>query len=139
MVNEYVYVRMEVDSVQEDANEISITWRHLAIRRSDNVMYPIKETSKLEKVENKYLYIKGEVMRPTPEEVEAMTKSWPSLAGLELKPIENAEGNMSPITAAKAKMQNPTLAAKEMRGPGKLKNTGSSGGTMNVKKGTKKV
>ena len=87
MIDQYQYVRMEIDSVtvHENGIEATVTWRHLAIRKGDNVMYPIEEVSALAKLDGTWSYVKGEVMRPSPEQSQAMMNDWPLMMGLELK------------------------------------------------------
>ena len=76
-----------------DDNHVDVTWRHLAVRHTDNVMFPIEEVSKLEKVEgNKWLYMSGEVRRPKTEVSAEMVEKWPGLVGMELKPKVNEDG-----------------------------------------------
>ena len=87
MIDQYQYVRMEIDSVNvhENGIEASVSWRHLAIRKGDNLMYPIEEVSALAKLDDTWSYVKGEVMRPSPELSQTMMNDWPPLMGLELK------------------------------------------------------
>jgi uncharacterized protein YchJ len=140
MINEYFYTRHEIDAVDSSGESIVVTWRHLAIRKSDNVMYPIKETSFLEKIDGKYFYVKGEVIRPSPEESSSMTSTWPDLVGLVLKPIDDtstikttAGGRRQQLGGGSAAMPMPQRDI-----PSGMKRA-AAGGTSNTKKGTKKV
>ena len=93
MTDGYTYTRLEIDDVTKvDENHVDVTWRHLAIRQADNVMYPIEETSKLEKVDTRWMYVSGEVRRPKTEVSAEMVEKWPALVGLQLKPLVNDEG-----------------------------------------------
>jgi SEC-C motif domain protein len=87
MIEQYQYVRMEIDSVNVNENglEATVSWRHLAIRIADNVMYPIEEISALANLDGTWSYVKGDVKRPTPEQSQTMMNDWPPLMGLELK------------------------------------------------------
>lgn len=87
MLDQYRYVRMEVDSMvtSENGVEASVKWRHLAIRKGDNLMFPIEEVSALLKTEGKWTYVKGDVVRPDPEMSQVMMSDWPAMIGLELK------------------------------------------------------
>ena len=64
----------------------------MAIRQADNVLYPIEEVSKLEKVDDKWLYIGGDVRRPKTDVSSEMVEKWPGLVGMELKPRITEEG-----------------------------------------------
>jgi hypothetical protein len=78
---------MEVDSmvIGENGVDASVKWRHLAIRKGDNLMFPIEEVSALLKTEDKWTYVKGDVVRPDPEMSQVMMSDWPAMIGLELK------------------------------------------------------
>ena len=90
----YAYTKFEIDEVQHiDENHVNVTWRHLAVRHADNVMFPIEEVSKLEKVQgDKWLYISGDVRRPKTEVSSEMVEKWPSMVGMELKPKVSEDG-----------------------------------------------
>ena len=108
MIDEYKYVRMEVDSVNIDASgtTASVVWRHLAIRKEDNVMYPIEETSQLSLSDGRWSYVKCDVMRPNPELTQIMMNEWPAMAGLELKVDED---KMIGTGAAKSAVKRPMM------------------------------
>jgi uncharacterized protein YchJ len=88
MVDAYTYVWMEVDSVVEEVpNERAIvSFRHLAIRSSDDIMFPIAETATVVKVSGRWLFESTQVSRPDPDTAGAMMKDWPALGGYEFKP-----------------------------------------------------
>ena len=91
MITGFQYTRHEIDDIfldQADGIKTAVvTWRHLAIGREDNVMYPIQEISALEQGEDgNWLYIGGDVQRPPTESGNEMVQSWPGMVGLKLKP-----------------------------------------------------
>lgn len=108
MIDEYKYVRMEIDSVNIDASGVTaaVVWRHLAIRKEDNVMYPIEETSQLSLSEGVWSYVKCDVVRPNPEFTQIMMNEWPAMAGLELKVDEE---KMTGAGAVKAAVKRPMM------------------------------
>lgn len=88
MIDSFAYVRMEIDDIQDDAADAArtvVSYRHLAIKKADNVMYPILEKAFLIKTDGVWFYEKGEVMRPEAEQSQKMMEEWPILAGLQLK------------------------------------------------------
>lgn len=106
MIDEFRYVRMEIDSVSYFGDEeASVLWRHLAIRKADNVMYPIEEKSTIAKEKGIWSYVKGEVSRPSTEFSQAMMNDWPKIMGLELKIDEEkvSEGSESVPKSAASK------------------------------------
>lgn len=97
MLDQYRYIRMEVDSIviSESGLDASVKWRHLAIRKEDNLMFPIEEVSALIKAEEKWTYVKGDVVRPDPELSQIMMTDWPAMIGLELKVDEEKAASAS--------------------------------------------
>ena len=94
MITGFQYTRYELDDIfldESDGVETAVvTWRHLAIGKEDNIMYPIQESSALEKGANgNWLYIGGDVQRPKADVGTEMVKKWPGKVGLELKFKEN--------------------------------------------------
>mmetsp|Transcript_30663 Transcript_30663/g.29274 ORF Transcript_30663/g.29274 Transcript_30663/m.29274 type:complete len:256 (-) Transcript_30663:286-1053(-) len=86
MLDEFRYVRMEIDAVSYSGDEAAlVSWCHLAIRKADNVMYPIAETSTIVKAKGVWSYVSGVVSRPSTEASQTMMNDWPTLMGLELK------------------------------------------------------
>ena len=142
MIAEYFYTRFHIDNIEIQSDNLNavVTWRHLAIRKLDNVMYPIKEVSHLERVNDSWFYIKGEVMRPGQTEIEEMTSTWPEQVGLKLKAIENDDSILytsagKPIPNAAPK--SPSFIKEKIKA---TKNSiNSLGSTSNIKKGSKKV
>ena len=63
IITDYYQCRMEVVSSEVSDTSAKILWRHLAIRKADNVMYPIEETSTLVKSGDKWYYESGVVQR----------------------------------------------------------------------------
>ena len=112
MIDEYTYVRMEIDNIEIDTNDIdaSVTWRHLAIRKTDNVMYPIEEKSVLSLADGVWSYVKGEVTRPNPEFSQAMMNDWPAKVGLELKiDEEKMAGGVAKEAPSGGAMKRPMM------------------------------
>ena len=78
---------MEVVDVQIEQNNAFITFHQLAIRKSDNVMYPTQEVSTLVRADSgQWLYEKGDVTRPPADVAMKMMETWPELMGIELVP-----------------------------------------------------
>ena len=105
-------------------------------------MYPIKEVSALQKVGEKWLYVKGDVSRPSPEQTEKMTKTWPEMVGVELKPIEETLSKAPSGVNLASRGSNPFLEQSGFKGGMKSSAKNSklgAVGTSNTKKGTKKV
>lgn len=102
MIDSFAYVRMEIDGVESDAADAAravVSYRHLAIKKADNIMYPILEKAFLIKTDGVWYYEKGEVMRPEAEQSQTMMNEWPALAGLQLKrdPVSTLEeGSAAP-------------------------------------------
>ena len=105
MLDAYKYVRMEIVSavIDTDGVNAAVIWRHLAIRKVDNVMYPIEEKSTLNLADGVWSYIKGEVTRPDPELTTLMMNTWPAMVGLELKVDDETIAASATKTAAPAK------------------------------------
>ena len=95
MTRDYFYVKMEFVS-QEFINEYEakVTFRQLAVRKSDNVLYPVEEVSLLRREKTidgskgPWKYVKGEVLRPPSDVTRDMTTQWPSDMGMILKKDE---------------------------------------------------
>ena len=84
---DYRFVRMEIVDSSIDNNQAKVTFRQLAIRKTDNVMYPTQEVSLLIKAESgQWLYEKGDVTRPPAEVAMTMMETWPEMMGIELVP-----------------------------------------------------
>lgn len=120
MIDSFAYVRMEIDGVEhnaEDSSRAVVSYRHLAIKKSDNVMYPILEKAYVVKTNGVWKYERGEVMRPDAEEGQRMMEEWPLLAGLELKKIagsaEDADDGGAPTTPAE-RQPRPLRPAPKM-------------------------
>lgn len=143
MTNDYIYTRYEIDSIDStsESPHTIVTWRHLAIRKVDNVMYPIKESSVLEKVEDKWFYIKGNVSRPNENEISDMTSSWPALVGLELK--ERNINNLGENERSLSKKLGSSALSKDGLQRGQANsiklNQNIKNSSSNTKKGTKKI
>ena len=92
MLDPYVYIRMEVDGsepVDGEEGAVVVQYRHLAIQKKDNTMYPVCERALLKRSPmGTWGYVKSDVSRPLPEQAKAMMEEWPGLAGLELKKNE---------------------------------------------------
>ena len=87
MIDMFVYIKMEVDGtdiVEGDSDRMTVQYRHLAIKKSDNTMYPISETALCQKKDGQWLYSKSDVVRPLPEQAKVMMEDWPVQAGLKL-------------------------------------------------------
>lgn len=88
MIDPYFYVRMEVDDVvypSADDSQAVVVYRHLAIQKKDNIMYPIEEKATCVKVNGVWKYERGEVQRPDPELSQKMMIEWPPMMGLNMK------------------------------------------------------
>lgn len=100
MIDTFAYVRMEVDSMEVESDDCSIVYyRHLAIRKLDNIFYPILEKAYCRLTDGVWKYEKAEVQRPEAELSQKMMEDWPLIAGLKLvgKPREEQEeGNNEP-------------------------------------------
>lgn len=127
MLDQYQYVRMEIDSVKigEKETEATVVWRHLAIRRGDNLMFPIEEESTLAKLDNVWTYIKGAVARPDPEISQTMMKEWPTMVGLELKFDEEKAVTPTGPKPTKGKRQMMDFEGSKKFKPKMTQNTNS--------------
>ena len=91
---DYHMVKMEIDCEEDigDKESATVTYRQLAIRIADNVMFPTQETSHLVlspangEGKRQWRYVRGDVARPSSELASVMMETWPGLVGLELKP-----------------------------------------------------
>lgn len=125
MIDEYRYVRMEIDSVSYSGdNEASVNWRHLAIRKADNVMYPIEELSTIVKAKGVWSYVSGVVSRPSTELSQAMMNDWPPMMGLELK-FDGENFVDGAVVAPKAPVAKQPMMSFE--GSKKFKSQGQQG------------
>ena len=87
MLDMFVYVKMEIDgtdTVEGDSDRMTVQYRHLAIKKTDNTMFPISETALCQKIDGQWLYSKSDVARPLPEQAKVMMEDWPVQAGLKL-------------------------------------------------------
>ena len=89
MLDQFVYVKMEIDGTDTvveggDNDRMTVQYRHLAIKKSDNTMYPISETALCQKKDGQWLFTKSDVVRPLPEQAKVMMEEWPVAAGLKL-------------------------------------------------------
>ena len=84
MVDAFSYVHMEVDQVESDGNDASVDYRHLAISKIENTMYPIKERAFLSKVNGRWEFEAAVVERPDPDLSQKMMEEYPKIAGLKL-------------------------------------------------------
>ena len=127
MLEQYQYVRMEIDSVKidEKETEATVVWRHLAIRRGDNVMFPIEEESTVAKLDNVWTYIKGAVARPDPETSQTMMTDWPTMVGLELKFDEEKAAAATGPKPTKGKRQMMDFEGSKKFKPKMTQNTNS--------------
>jgi len=96
MLDPYVYIHMEVDGsepVDGEEGAVVVQYRHLAIQKKDNTMYPVCERAllKRDRATGTWGYVKSDVSRPLPEQAKTMMEEWPGLAGLELKKNEFAD------------------------------------------------
>ena len=92
---DYRFVRTEIVDSSIDQNQAKVTFRQLAIRKTDNVMYPTQEVSSLVKAESgQWLYVKGDVTRPPSEVAMTIMETWPEMMGIELVP--NLSGSEDP-------------------------------------------
>lgn len=127
MLDQYQYVKMEIDSVKIDEKdtEATVVWRHLAIKRGDNLMFPIEEVSTLAKLDDIWTYIKGAVARPDPEISQTMMKDWPTLVGLELKFDEEKAAPATGPKPTKGKRQMMDFEGSKKFKPKMTQNTNS--------------
>ena len=95
MTEEFAYVRMEILSESLDAecaDVATVMFRQLAVRRTDNVMYPVEERSTVVKnEEGEWEYVLGEVTRPAPDVGQEMMQSWPDMVGMKMTPMTDLE------------------------------------------------
>lgn len=86
MIVEYAYVKCEIiEELYSSPTQVEVKFRHLAIRKADNIMFPVEETSLLVLEDDKWLYVSGNVQRPPPEVSQHMMQEWPGSVGLKLK------------------------------------------------------
>lgn len=103
MVDSYYYVRMQVDDVamlNSDETKAIVTFRHLAIKKSDNVMYPVLEKATCVKVNGVWKYERSETMRPEPEQSQIMMEEWPLLSGIKIRSRDDSDGGSSVVETA---------------------------------------
>jgi SEC-C motif-containing protein len=92
MMKDYFFVKVEVDSEALDEGEDDVStviFRHLAIQKGSNIMYPIQEKATLVKDDGvAWKYVLGEVGRPDPEKAQEMMESWPLERGMTLNKLD---------------------------------------------------
>ena len=92
MMKDYFFVKVEVDSeaLDEGEDDIStVVFRHLAIQKGSNIMYPIQEKATLVRDDGvAWKYVMGEVGRPDSEIAQDMMESWPSERGMTLQKLD---------------------------------------------------
>ena len=97
MMKDYFYIKTEIISEEIDPDQkdsATVTFRHLAIQKGSNVMYPVEEKATLSRDDGvTWKYVLGEVSRPPSEESNRMMSTWPEEMGLSLKAIEKAESD----------------------------------------------
>ena len=92
MTKDYVYVKMELVN-QEFVSEFEakVTFRQLAVRKADNVLYPVEEISILRRKKTDdgskgaWQYVNGNVIRPPSDITRTMSQDWPTEMGLKLE------------------------------------------------------
>ena len=97
MVDGFSFVRMEVDRVEvdpEDNEQAMVYYRHMAIGKAENTMFPIEETAYVSKANGVWQFEAATVQRPASELSQAMMETWPGMMGLKMNfgPKEGAEG-----------------------------------------------
>ena len=88
----YAFVKIDVASFEFDGEyNASFKCRQLAIRREDNVMYPVEEDAILKRAHTQdegakgpWRYVRGAVNRPPPEVMKTMVGEWPVDMGMTL-------------------------------------------------------
>jgi uncharacterized protein YchJ len=92
VIKDYFFVKVEVDSEALDAGEenvATVVFRHLAIQKGSNVMYPIQERATLVRDDGVvWKYVMGEVSRPPAEAAQSMMQRWPEERGMTLQALD---------------------------------------------------
>ena len=108
MMKDYFFVKIEIDSETLDEGEADVStvvFRHLAIQKGSNVMYPIEEKATLVRDDGvAWKYVLGEVGRPTPEKAQEMMENWPLERGMTLNQLDKI--NDDELDAEETEMLN---------------------------------
>jgi len=113
MVDGFSFVRMEVDRVEvdpEDNEQAMVYYRHMAIGKAENTMFPVEETAYVSKSDGVWQFEAATVQRPAPERSQAMMETWPGMMGLKMNfgPKESeSEGEGGGAGAVPSPPQSP--------------------------------
>jgi len=125
MVDSFAYVRMEVEKVEQSpegpngGDEATVYYRHLAISKLENTMYPIEETAYCSKDKGVWFFEAATVQRPEADVAQKIMEEWPVKAGIKLVgsgAADEGSGSDEP-SAPPPPAERPPRAPRPRRAP----------------------